>query len=322
MFFDSHITALQDCKMSLLTRLAQASAVHMKQLLADEESIQLSCTRLTSARNFAQQQLSSASSTDLAMMSKKVIQQLETLRKVKLKSAPYSLLREVSLTEDDPLRSKIQSLSTSFIANAIAVSDLADSAVLGKNTFQIRVNNVPKTFNLITPEVTVTLSSGDSCPVEIKSTGSNLWSVTYFIAFYPEPRIRASAENNDSYDESHVTRSSTSRMYEDNPTGVTTYTAPTVKVSVEIYGMQVKNSPFNLQLKKEIPTGTRVQHKYSEQQRGTVVEYLHSGNVKPTKGSNPFGRMRLADDGYAFVQWDDSGPNSRHYDIDQLKVLP
>ena len=105
MFFDQHveklqrrITTLQKHRATVLSNLDQASAAHMKQLLADEESLQVSHTLFTSARTFAQQQLSSASNTDLAMMSKQVIRQLETLSKHKLKSAPYSSFCSISVS--------------------------------------------------------------------------------------------------------------------------------------------------------------------------------------------------------------------------------
>ena len=177
MFFDSRITALQDCKKSVLSSLATVSAAHTKQLLADEESLEFSRTRLTNARTFTQQQLSSASNTDLAMMSKQVIQQLEIIRKHKLKIVQAPLW-ELSLSEDNPLNSKIESLSADAIAKAVVVSDLANPALLGKNSFQIRAKKVSNVFQLMQPEVTVTLPFCDPCPVQVyRSSGYNSWSV-------------------------------------------------------------------------------------------------------------------------------------------------
>ena len=116
MFFDKHveelqrrIAAVQSHKATILSDLAQASAVYMKQLLADEESLQFSHTRLTSALSFAQQQLSSASNTDLAMMSKQVIQQLEALHHHEPDEETTDESHWVmQLLEDDPLHSEVE----------------------------------------------------------------------------------------------------------------------------------------------------------------------------------------------------------------------
>ena len=158
MFFDQHvedlqlrIAALQDHRATLLTSLSKASAVHTKQLLVDEDSLQLSHTLLTSAHTFAQQQLSSASSTDLVTMSKQVIQRLETLYKHNLKAIEASLWG-VSFSEDNPTSSRIQSLSADDITNAVLCQ--FNCSLLGKNTFQI-VNKVSKNFKL-EPAVAVT----------------------------------------------------------------------------------------------------------------------------------------------------------------------
>ena len=174
-FFDEHIAELQlridglkRHKAAVLSDLATDSAVHTKQLLADEESIQFSRTRLTNAQTFTQQQLSSASNTDLAMMSKQVIQQLRAIRKHKFKIVDAPLW-EVSLSKDNPLNSKIESLSAGAIAKAIVFQPT--NAFVGNNIFQIRVN-VLQVFKL-EPVVTVTLSSGDSCPVKITPYGNN-----------------------------------------------------------------------------------------------------------------------------------------------------
>ena len=211
--------------------------VHTKQLLADEESLQFSHTRLTNARTFTQQQLSSASNTDLAMMSKQVIQQLETIRKHKFKIVDAPLW-EVSLSEDNPLNSRVESLSADDIANS-TVYQPTNPALLGKNIFSIHVNNVPEVFKL-EPVVTVTLSSGDSCPVNITPLHDNSWSVKYFITRYPQSGGCGEDSSSD-----------------EQPTSPAA-AVPTVKVSVETNDVQARDSPMELILRNELAVGTRV----------------------------------------------------------------
>ena len=310
LFFDKHIAELQlridglkHHKATVLSDLATASAVHTKQLLADEESIQFSHTRLTNTRTFTQQQLSSASNTDLAMMSKQVIQQLEIIRKHKFKIVETPLW-EVSLSEDNPLNSKIESLSAGAIVNAI-VYQPTNSALLGKNTFSIRVNNVPEVFKL-QPAVTVTLSSGDSCPVNIAPLRDNKWSVAYFVTCYPQP----GACGEDSSDDELPTSPAT---------------VPTVKVSVEINGVQARGSPLKLQLNNELAVGTRVGF---NQQQGTVVSYQQY--QKPTQtvyghfaGGYAYQQPAAVKQPVALVQYRSSGNRTctQEMNINQLRVL-
>ena len=299
MFFDQHVEelqrlldALQQHRATVLNNLYQASAVHTKQLLADEESLQISHTLLTSARSFAQQQLSSASSTDLAMMSKHVIQQLETLRKHKLTSINNSLWG-VWLSEKDPTSSQIQTLLVDDVANRVQCQ-INNGALLGKNTFQI-INQVSKNLKL-DPAVAVTLSSGESCPVKIEPSGSH-WSVTYFIANYPQP-------HNDDMD------SSDDEMNTAQPRSRAATALATVKVSVKVNGVQAKNSPFKLQLRKEMAVGTRVELHDSSQQ-GTVAAFqsYHSGRHRV---------VSLAPN-HASVKWDNG--TSNQLEMDLLTVL-
>ena len=174
--------------------------------------------------------------------------------KFKVVNAP---LWEVSLSEDNPLNSKIESLSAGAIANAIVYQPT--NAFVGNNIFQIRVN-VLQVFKL-EPAVTVTLSSGDSCPVRITPSGNNSWSVTYFVTRYPQHG------NSFSDDEQRNTVSS--------PATVPTVKVfvPTVKVSVEINGVQARNSPMNLHLRNELAVGTRVEQHGCSQLQGTVLSY-------------------------------------------------
>ena len=182
------VAALQSHRATLLTNLAQASAVHTKQLLADEDSLQVSRTRLTSAQTFTQQQLSSASNTDLAMMSNQVIQQLETLRKHKLeKQTAEESQWVVYLPEDNAhtLSSKVLPTTNDALPDAIVVSELGNTSFLGKNTFLVSVSGI-STAVYLKPEVKVTSSSGRSCPVKIELSSPQSWSVTYFITCYPQ----------------------------------------------------------------------------------------------------------------------------------------
>ena len=293
-YFDNHIQDLQlqiddlkRHKAAVLSDLATASSVRTKQLLADEESLQFSQTRLTNARSFTQQQLSSASNTDLAMMSKQVIQQLETIRKHKVRIV-HAPLWEVSLSADNPLNSKIQSLSADAIANGIMCSpDPPNSSLLGKNSFQIYLSNVSNVFKL-EPAVTVTLSSGDSCPVIVSSSGNNTWSVQYFITRYPQPGQSTSPPS---------------------------AAVPTVKVSVEINGVQA--NPYQLNLKYEISVGTKVS--FNEQQ-GIVVDYAQ--NHYNGRHWGYYNVKQQPPAGCAFVQFSEPTSTSRQLDINQLTILP
>ena len=274
------ISALQVHKASLLTSLDAASAVYTKQLLADEDSLQVLHTRLTSAQAFTQQQLSSASNTDLAMMSKHVIKQLDTLRKHKLeKQTAEDSQWMVYLPEDNTLalNSKVFPTTSDAFSDAIVVLKLGKSCLLGKNTFSlVRVNGISATAAMLDlkPEVKV-ISSGESCPVKIEPSGSN-WSVTYFIANYPQPHN----DNMDCSDDEKNTVQLRTRP---------ATSLPTVKVSVKVNGVQAKNSPFKLQLRKEMAVGTRVELHDSSQQ-GTVVAFVshnshpyHSGRHRVTR---------------------------------------
>ena len=292
-FFDKHIEDLQfyisrskTHKDKILSNLASDSAKYMKQLLADEESIQLSRTRLTNACTFTQQQLSSASNTDLAMMSKQVIQQLETLRQhiFYIVKVP---LTEVYLSKDEPLYSRIIPLTSHDVAHAIVYRP-TDPALVGKNTFQIHLKEVLEKFKL-KPVVTVTLSSGDSCPVNITPSCNNKWSVTYFITCYPQP----------------------------GESGKGSW----VEVSVKINGVQATGSPMMLQLRNKLAVGTKVE----QDQQGTVVsdeeyhKYYDSRYQFTSYHDKPEREYPSA--GYAFVQWNTGTCSIQRMNINQLTVL-
>ena len=351
-FFDKHIAelqllidGLQGHKATVLSDLATASAVHTKQLLADEESIQFSRTQLTNTRTFTQQQLSSASNTNLAMMSKQVIKQLQVICKHKFKIV-NALLRVVSLSEDNPLNSKIESLSAGAIANAI-VYQPTNPALLGKNTFSIRMNNVPAVFKL-QPAVTVTLSSGDSCPVNITPSGNNKWSVKYFVTRYPQPGVCSNVVSDDelsSDDERSTSQpgacgkdsSDDERSFDiddelsiDEQLSTVSSLAATVKVSVKINGVQAKDSPMKLQLNNELAVGTRVEQASCSNQQGTVVSYQHyqqyyNSHTQYRGYNQGYGHyhrqpaMEHPSTGYAFVQWN---TGTQRTNINELKVLP
>ena len=374
-FFDKHvedlqnrIAALQKHRDTVLSDLSQVSDVHTKQLIADEESLQFSRTQFTSSLCFAQQLVSSASNTDLAMMSKQVIKQLEALCQHKPeKKAVDESQWVMHLQEHDPLSSKVylafdqnnarselsepahfitssetdqsqdkdtvpcdsDSESESLVSEPneqhyeplqilvrkidktssksetaeefltskpsvypthlrpllpedIVVSNLTDLAFIGKNTFEIRKKGA---YSIKPPVVEVTLSS-ESCPVRIEQSTSNSWLVKYFITCHP---VGGSAtELTCSYAWSHGKR-------------VRKCSGPIVRISVEVDGVQSKNSPFELELKKEIAVGTS-------------VESVRQGIVVPRKSQQSVSTVA--------VQWDrNRHPSKKQYNIDQLKVL-
>lgn len=170
----NHIMKLEQHQTTVLQEFDSASSSHIKQLTVQEEEIQLSCVRISSALSFSQQLVSSASSTDLAMMSHQACQQFQTLTKLPsnksiVKKSPWG----ASLSEQHPFKSPV----VCNLSDLIVVSGLNHSALLGKNTFNV---------NLITHadiNVKVTLSSGKSCPVTVKFNKIEGWSVSYFI--YP-----------------------------------------------------------------------------------------------------------------------------------------
>ena len=250
-FFDDHIAALQQQRDGFLKELANASSSHLKQLTVQEEEIQLSCTCISSALAFFERLESSASNTDLAMMSQQVCERFKALEslpsdKSMVKMSPWT----VALHQKDPLKSKVVSLPDMI---AISGLDLHNTACLGKNTFTLNLQNLPQacdeaTFpqagfkvnrcqsipqmineaNIIfshaqfkvTINVSVKLPSGRACPVKIKSTGVRSWSVSYFISPpCPEEII----------------------------------------ISVTVNNIEATQSPFKLQCQNSIARGTRVQ---------------------------------------------------------------
>ena len=103
-----YVKQLQSHKTALYKEICSASSSHLKQLTAQEEELQFSSVRISSALNFSHQLLSTSSTTDLAMMSQEVCQQFQTLKKLPsdkslVKMSPWT----VSLSEQDPLKSKV-----------------------------------------------------------------------------------------------------------------------------------------------------------------------------------------------------------------------
>ena len=119
-----------------------------------------------------------------------------------------------------------------FTDDNIAVSKLGNPALLGKNTFQISLQNIPVTFNMEV-DVKVSLPSGEACPVKIQPSGPQSWSVSYFIS-PPCPNQ--------------------------------------VVVTVTVNGVQPRGSPFQLQCRNEMAVGTRVQKERDQQKGGTVLQ--------------------------------------------------
>ena len=115
---ESDIGDLKRHKAALYSSISQASASHNEQLKKKKRTLQLSRAQFTSAVALSQQLVSSASSTDLAMMSKPVIQQLETLQCIHppekaAKDSSWSL----QLSKHDPSKSKVSKRPTVLLYN-------------------------------------------------------------------------------------------------------------------------------------------------------------------------------------------------------------
>ena len=282
-FFDDHIAALQariemlqQQRDGFLEELANASSSHLKNLTAQEEEFQLSCTCISSALAFFERLESSASSTDLAMMSHQVCERFKSLKnlpsdKDMVKMSPWS----VALHQKDPLKSKVVSLP-----DLIAVSDLNHSAYLGRNTFTLYLQNFSRAYDEVNfpqtevnvncfqdqktiPQmkdeanisfsqakfeinitVNVNLASGRACPTKIQSTGVQSWCVSYFIS-PPHP------------DE--------------------------IVISVTVNNIEATQSPFKLQCQNAMANGTRVQER-STGRRATAynADFTHNEFVNVT----------------------------------------
>ena len=172
----NHIMKLEQHQATVLQEFESASSSHIKQLTVQEEEVQLSCVRISSALSFSQQLVSSANSTDLAMMSQQACQQFQTLTKLPsdknvVKKSPW----DASLSEKNPFKSPV----VCNLSDLIFVSGLNHSALLGKNTFN--VNLMTQEFD-VDVDVKVTLSSGKSCPVIVEFDNIEGWSVSYFIS--------------------------------------------------------------------------------------------------------------------------------------------
>ena len=176
-----HVSKLQECKTTLLADVDSASASHLKQLAAQEDELQFSCACLSSALTFSCQLLSSANTTDLAIMSKQVSSQLKAFTRLQVDNKPIDRsMWLLGLSEEDPLSSQV----VPALADAIVVSKLANPALLGKNTFQISLKNIPATSNMdIDVKISkYSLSFDNFCPVRIQPSGPQSWSVSYFIS--------------------------------------------------------------------------------------------------------------------------------------------
>ena len=285
-FFDDHIAALQariemlqQRRDGFLEELANSSSSHLKQLTVQEEEFQLSCACISSALAFFEQLELSASSTDLAMMSQQVCERFKALKnlpsgKDMVKMSPWS----VALNQKDPLKSKVVSLP-----DLIAISDLGHSACFGKNTFTLYLQNFPQAYDkanfpqtkvevncqdwtkipqtndeaktIFSVIVNVNLPSGIACPAKIDPAGNQSWSVSYFIS-PPRP------------DE--------------------------IIISVTVNNIEATQSPFKLQCRNAMASGTRVQER-STGRRATAhnADFTHSEFVS--------------------VTWDDRGNYSNSY---------
>ena len=172
----------------------------------------------------------------------------------------------------------------------IVVSNLTNSALVGKNTFKINLNGASSVVKE-PPVVEVILSSGNICPVRIEpSPGNNSWSVKYFISYYP---------SEDESDDDDLLWPYLNPLHP----------APTVTISITVNGVQSDKSPFTLDLKEEMAVGTRVEL-YNYNRRGTVVSHKR----------HRFGYSMPAS--AVAVQWGrDRYPSKKQYNIDDLIVV-
>ena len=152
----------------------------MKQLTVQEGEFEHACVQISNALSVSQQFLSSASNTDLAMMSGQVCQQLESLANLPsdeslVKKSPWT----VNLSQQDPLNSQVM---PSF-ADSIVISNLGHSACLGRNTFNVSLGLTHwEQKDDADINVNVRLSSRQDCPVRVEKASSRSWSVSFVIS--------------------------------------------------------------------------------------------------------------------------------------------
>ena len=175
-----HIRQLQQHRAAILREITNTSSSHLKQLSVQEGEFELSCVRISNALSVSQQFISSASNTDLAMMSGQVCQQLESLANLPsdeslVNKSPWT----VNLSQQDPLNSQVM---PSF-ADSIVISNLGHSACLGRNTFNVSLSLTHwEQKDDADINVNVGLSSGQGCPVRVEKASSRSWSVSFVIS--------------------------------------------------------------------------------------------------------------------------------------------
>ena len=173
-----HIRQLQQHRAALFREVTNTSSSHLKQLTIQEEEFELSCVRISSALSVSQQFLSSASITDLAMISGQVCQQLESL--ANLPSDESLVIKSpwtVSLSQQDPLNSQV----ISSFADSIVISRLGNSVCLGNNIFSVSLKDWEQKVDADI-NVNVALSSGEICPVSVTKGFSQSWSVSFVVS--------------------------------------------------------------------------------------------------------------------------------------------
>ena len=185
-----HIRQLQQHRAALLQKITNTSSSHLKQLTVQEEEFELSCVRISNALSVSQQFLSSASNTDLAMISGQVCQQLESL--VNLPSDESLVIKSpwtVSLSQQDPLSSQVM---PSF-ADSIVISHLGNPACVGNNIFNVSLEDWDQEADAdISVNVALyvsledwdqeALSSKEICPVRVEKASSQSWSVSFVVS--------------------------------------------------------------------------------------------------------------------------------------------
>ena len=222
------ITSLRRHQATLNASIDDVSSEHHSQLLAQKEVLQTHLARIMSGLTFPRQLISLNNATHLAMMNKEVCTQLHVLTQLQWHDEQVADSQwSVGFTNENLRKSKV----IEALSDAIIVSKVPNPALLGKNTFQVSLKNMPAhcAFDM-TVEVRVDLPSGESCPVKTQCQGQYVWLISFFIS-PPCPEQ--------------------------------------VTVVVAVNDIPPKDSPFRMQCRNMLAGGTRVQVR-GKQKKGTV----------------------------------------------------
>ena len=239
-----HIVKLQQQKTTLLKNISDASSAYLKQLSGQKRNLQFDREGLAGAVSFTEQLLSSASNTDVAILTKQVSTQLQNLNKFQVpettsvKSSEWSL----EISEENLLQGQVINVPLSMLVDLISVTEMPNPALTGKNTFKVAVKKVP-TAAKMDLQVKATTNTGANCPVKIEQAGRHSWTVSYFIAL-PCPKQ--------------------------------------VQVVVTVNDVQPTKSPYKIHCLNKLADGTRVKKKGQKEKGTVIVEKVPSFGADPT----------------------------------------